>query len=596
MRPETLAKTVRGGAFLLEEMKPEDVLTPEDFTDEIKMIKQTTDDYVTHEVLPVVDRLEKLEPGLNEALLRKAGELGLLSVEIAEQYGGSDLPKLAATVVSERVSGSGGFSTSVGSHMTIGMLPIVYFGDEDQKARYLPKLATAELIGAYGLTEPGSGSDALGAKTTAKLTDDGKQYILNGSKIFISNGGFADVFIIFAKIDGERKKFSAFIVERNFEGFSSGAEEKKMGIKASSTTPLLLENVKVPAENLLGNIGDGAKIAFNILNVGRFKLGSGCVGGAKKALEKAARYALEREQFGAPIATFGMIQEKLAEMALRLFAVESAVYRAIGYIDDRIGENKTDYALQLAAIEEYALECSMSKVLGSELMDFVADEAVQIHGGYGYTQDYGVERMYRDSRINRIFEGTNEINRLLISGRLLKNATQGTLPLFERIQQLTGEMAQGVKGVIETNGGQSVLADEKQSIDNLKKCTLLILGAAAQKYEKALNQEQELLGRLADMIMAIYASESACLRAIKSKEHKNQKQMVSAAQVYVHDAVEHCAHWARTALSRFKKGDDLNQALGLVRKLTQHAAVDTVGLRRELAQAVTQANGYPFEY
>ena len=589
MRTEIMIKTGQGGAFLLKEADPQDVLTPEDFNDEIKMIKQTTDEYVDNEIQPVLERLEKLEPGLNQTLLRKAGELGLIAVEIPEKYGGSDLSKLAATVVSERVSGSGGFSTTIGSHMTIGTLPIVYFGTEDQKARYLPKLATAELIGAYGLTEPGSGSDALGAKTMAKLTADGKHYILNGSKIFISNGGFADIFIIFAKVDGERKKFSAFIVERSYQGFSSGAEEKKMGIKASSTTPLTLENVKVPVENLLGNVGDGAKIAFNILNIGRFKLGAGCVGGAKKGLEKAAKYAQEREQFGVPISSFGMIQGKLAEMALRTFAVESAVYRAIGYIDDRIDNRKGDYDYELEAIEEFAVECSMSKVLGSELVDFVADETVQVHGGYGYTQDYGVERLYRDSRINRIFEGTNEINRLLIPGRLLKNAMNGSLPLFETIERVTKEIA---AGKFDTNGDQSLLAAEKQAIANLKKCTLLILGAAAQKYEKTLKNEQELLGCLADMMMAIYASESACLRALKSQN----KDMVTAAQIYVNDAVEQGAIWARTALSRFKKGEDLDQGLGMVRKLTQHPPIDTVGLRRELAQAVLKENGYPFEY
>jgi len=584
-----MTKTEQGGGFLLKEMDPQDVLTPEDFNDEIKMIKQTTDEYVDNEIEPVLARLEKLEPGLNQTLLRKAGELGLIAVEIPEKYGGSDLSKLAATVVAERVSGSGGFSTTIGSHMTIGTLPIVYFGTDDQKARYLPKLATAELIGAYGLTEPGSGSDALGAKTTAKLSGDAKHYVLHGSKIFISNGGFADIFIIFAKVDGERKKFSAFIVERSYQGFSSGAEEKKMGIKASSTTPLTLENVQVPVENLLGNVGDGAKIAFNILNISRFKLGAGCVGGAKKGLEKAARYAQEREQFGVPISSFGMIQAKLAEMALRIFAVESAVYRVIGHIDDRIDNRKGDYDDELEAIEEFALECSMSKVLGSELVDFVADETVQIHGGYGYTQDYGVERLYRDSRINRIFEGTNEINRMLIPGRLLKNAMNGSLPLFETIQKVTEEIA---AGKFDSNGDQGLLAAEKQAIVNLKKCTLLILGAAAQKYKKILKDEQELLGCLADMMMAIYASESACLRALKSQN----KDMVTAAQIYLNDAVEQCAVWARTALSRFKKDGDLNQALAMVRKLTQHPPIETVGLRRELVQAVLKANGYPFEY
>ncbi len=585
--------TRQGGAFLLEEMAPADVVTPEDFNDEIKLIARTSDEFAANELIPIIDRLEKQEPGLSEMLLRKAGELGLLSLEIEEAHGGSNLPKLAATVVAERITASGGFGTSYGSHVTIGTLPIVYFGTPEQKERYLPKLATAEIIGAYGLTEPGSGSDALGAKTIATLSDDGKYYVLNGSKIFISNGGFADLFIVFAKVDGDRDKFSAFIIERGFAGFSSGSEEKKMGIKSSSTTPLLLEDVNVPAENLLGNIGDGAKIAFNILNIGRFKLGASCVGGAKRALALSAKYAQEREQFHVPIASFGMIQEKLAEMAVRIFAVESAVYRSIGYIDDRIGDNE-DPLSHLQAIEEFALECSMSKVLGSELLDFVADESVQVHGGYGYTQDYDVERIYRDSRINRIFEGTNEINRLLIPGRLLKNALKGTLPLFDVIQKLTVEISKGIFG---TNGQQGLLAAEMQTISNLKKCTLLTLGAAAQKYEKALNNEQEILARLADMIMAIYASESACLRALKlHNSSKDAGHQVAAAKVYVHDSAERCGQWARTILSRFKEGDDLLQSLKLVSKLTQHAPVDTVGLRRELAQVVLKANGYPFDY
>ncbi len=579
-------KFLKGGAFLIEDSAPNDVLIPEEFDDEIAMIRQTTRDFCQNEIVPNMERLEKQEPGLSQALLRKLGELGIFGIEVEEKYDGSSLSKLAATVVAEEMSRAAGFSVSVGAHMTIGMLPIVYFGNEQQKSHYLPKMVACDLIGAYALTEPESGSDAMGAKTQAVLSEDGKHWILNGTKMWISNGGFADVFIIFAKVDGERKNFSAFIVERA-HGVKSGAEEKKMGIKSSSTTQLMLENVEVPVENLLGEIGDGAKIAFNILNVGRFKLGAGGVGSCKIILEICSKYAKEREQFKQPIASFGLIQEKLGEMAARTFALESATYRTIGYIDALIGDNE-DQAHKLAAIEEYALECSLAKVLGTEVMDFCADEGVQLHGGYGYSQDYVIEQIYRDSRINRLFEGTNEINRLLVPGRLLKSAAKGNLPLFDAI----GEAASGLGDNAKEEGA---FAAERAGVKNFKRCALIVLGAAANAFGNALEREQEVLGRIADIIMETYAAESALLRAQKlNLSGKCDDAHIAAVRVYVSAAAENIAQWSRTALSRFLKDEALAQQLAFVQELTKLQPIDTIGLTRALAQTVLETEGYPF--
>lgn len=579
---KTASKTLKGGAFLIEEIAPEAVFTPEDFDDEIKLIAQTTSDFIKNEVVPVMERLEKMEPGLNEQLMKKAGELGLLSLEIPEAYGGANLSKAAATVVAEFSAGSSGFNTTISAHSTIGTLPIVYFGTEAQKKKYLPKLGSGEWIGAYALTEPEAGSDALGGKTTAKLASGGKHYMLNGTKMWISNAGFAKLFIVFAKVDGERKKFSAFLVEREWEGVTTGAEEKKMGIKSSSTRQVMFDNVKVPVENLLGEIGDGAKIAFNILNTGRFKLGASCAGAVKQLIGLIAGYALERHQFGVPIASFGLIQEKLAEMALRTYAIESAVYRTIGQIDQLIGDEKT-LEKQLTSIEEYAVECSAIKVLGSELIDFATDEGVQIHGGYGYSADYAIEKHYRDARINRIYEGTNEINRLLIPGMLVKRAMKGHLDLF------------AAAASARQNGAPSaVLQNEAQAIAVLKRTAVGLLGLAAKSFGEKLERQQELLARIADIIMVAYAAESALLR-VRKLQARGGKTTLQEAMVaaYTASAVADGRTWAQEAVARIAGASETKPPAEMLAGLAGLPAPDTIALRRTIAEAVLKARGYP---
>lgn len=576
---KTKNQACRGGEYLLKQAAPADVFIPEDFDDELRMIAQTTEEYVEHEVRPVLDRLNVLEPGLSEQLMQKAGELGLLAIEIPEEYGGAQLSKTAATIVAEYSAGSSGFNTTISAHSTIGTLPLVYFGTHEQKQKYLPKLGSGEWVGAYALTEPEAGSDALGGRTTAVLSDDGKHYILNGSKMWISNAGFARLFTVFAKVDGDRKKFSAFLVEHDRPGLSLGAEEKKMGIKSSSTRQVMFENVKIPVENLLGEIGQGAKIAFNILNSGRFKLGASCVGAVKRIIAMSAAYAQERKQFGVPIASFGLIREKLAEMAIRTYAAESATYRTIGMIDDMIGDDKS-LDTQLKSIEEYAIECSFIKVLGSELIDFAVDEGVQIHGGYGYSADYEIERAYRDARINRIYEGTNEINRLIMPGMLLKRALRGELALFAQA---------GAQVEVQL----PVLQQELQTLNALKKTAIAILGQAAKKYDKALENEQELLARIADMMMAIFAAESAILRTAKLHAAGKDSELFQAlAQAYAAGAVEKCTASAREALSLFAQGEALHKQLAALAKI-QSQPVNSIALRRTVADAVLKVTGYP---
>lgn len=576
---KTKNQACRGGEYLLKQAAPADVFIPEDFDDELRMIAQTTEEYVEHEVRPVLDRLNVLEPGLSEQLMQKAGELGLLAIEIPEEYGGAQLSKTAATIVAEYSAGSSGFNTTISAHSTIGTLPLVYFGTHEQKQKYLSKLGSGEWVGAYALTEPEAGSDALGGRTTAVLSDDGKHYILNGSKMWISNAGFARLFTVFAKVDGDRKKFSAFLVEHDRPGLSLGAEEKKMGIKSSSTRQVMFENVKIPVENLLGEIGQGAKIAFNILNSGRFKLGASCVGAVKRIIAMSAAYAQERKQFGVPIASFGLIREKLAEMAIRTYAAESATYRTIGMIDDMIGDDKS-LDTQLKSIEEYAIECSFIKVLGSELIDFAVDEGVQIHGGYGYSADYEIERAYRDARINRIYEGTNEINRLIMPGMLLKRALRGELALFAQA---------GAQVEVQL----PVLQQELQTLNALKKTAIAILGQAAKKYDKALENEQELLARIADMMMAIFAAESAILRTAKLHAAGKDSELFQAlAQAYAAGAVEKCTASAREALSLFVQGEALHKQLAALAKI-QSQPVNSIALRRTVADAVLKVTGYP---
>ncbi|BDG16427.1 MULTISPECIES: acyl-CoA dehydrogenase family protein [Thermus] len=564
----------KGGGWLLE--APERIYTPEDFDPTIREIAKTTRTFAEREVLPLLERLEHGELELNRDLLRKAGELGLLGAETPEEYGGLDLPKTVSTVIAENLAGLGGFAVTHGAHTTLAMLPIIYFGNETQKRKYLPKMVTGEWVGAYCLTEPGAGSDALSGKTRATLSEDGKYYVLNGVKQWISNAGFADVFIVFAKVDGE--KFTAFIVERGF-GVKVGPEEKKMGIKSSSTRQVILEDVKVPVENVLGEIGKGHKIAFNILNVGRYKLGAGSIGGAKLALEISAKYAKERVQFGKPIAEFGLIQEKLAEMATRAFAGESAVYRTMGLIDEAIGDKKGAEAV-MAGIEEYAVEASIIKVLGSEVLAYAVDEGVQIHGGYGYSQEYPIERAYRDARINRIFEGTNEINRLLIPGMLLRRAMKGELPLVQAATKLQDELM-----------SPSFEEPEDQDaalVQNLKKLALMLSGLGAMRFQQKLEEEEELLAAAADLLIDIYAAESALLRARRLGGVAERM-----ARLYLYQAADRAQIRASQVVPRLAQGDDQSFILSAVRRLTKRPPVDVIALRREIARAVLEAEGYP---
>lgn len=565
----------KGGGWLLE--VPERVYTPEDFDESVKEIARTTRTFVEKEVLPLLERMEHGELELNVPLMRKAGELGLLAIEVPEEYGGLDLPKVISTVVAEELSGSGGFSVTYGAHTSIGTLPLVYFGTEEQKRKYLPKLASGEWIAAYCLTEPGSGSDALAAKARATLSEDGKYYILNGVKQFISNAGFAHLFTVFAKVDGEH--FTAFLVERDTPGLSFGPEEKKMGIKASSTRQVILEDVKVPVENVLGEIGKGHKIAFNVLNVGRYKLGAGAVGGAKRALELSAQYATQRVQFGRPIGRFGLIQQKLGEMASRIYAAESAVYRTVGLIDEALSGKKGAEAV-MAGIEEYAVEASIIKVLGSEVLDYVVDEGVQIHGGYGYIQDYPIERAYRDARINRIFEGTNEINRLLIPGMLLRRALKGQLPLIQAAQKLQKELLEP--------SFEEPEDVELHQIAGLKKLALMVAGLAVQKYGQGVEEEQEVLGTVADILIDAYAAESALLRA-----RRLGGLAPVLARIYLVQALDRAQAGALSVLPRLVEGDEARVVYSAARRLTKREPVDLVALRRQAAEAVLEAGGYP---
>src|ERR1700691_4687004 len=485
-------QALRGGEWLIKECQPFETFIPEDYNEEQQMVKDMCVSFVDTEVLPVIERIDKLEPGLMPSLVQKAGAQGLLGISVPEDLGGSGKDFITSTLVNEALGGGFSFSVAVSAHTGIGTLPILYFGTDAQKEKYIPKLATGEWKGSYGLTEPNSGSDALGAKTTAKLTSDGKQYLLNGQKCWITNGGFADIYTVFAKIDGD--KFSAFIVERGFEGFTQGPEEHKMGIKGSSTVQLYFQDCKVPAENLLGEIGKGHIIAFNILNIGRLKLCAAALGGAKRATTTCIEYARTREQFKAPIANFGAIKHKLAEMAIRIWTTESALYRASKWIDDKevspAGEGKPFNEAVLGAAEEYAIECAILKVAGSEMLDFVVDEGVQIHGGNGYSDEYIISKAYRDSRINRIYEGTNEINRLLIVDMVLKRAMKGRLDIMSAAMAVSKELVS-----IPDFGGDddAPFSKERKAIANFKKSILMVAGAAVQKFMMKIDQEQEII-------------------------------------------------------------------------------------------------------
>ena len=584
-------KLVKGGSFLIEERTPEEIFTPEDFTEEHRMIAETTRQFIDNEVVPRTDELEKHNWNLSRQLIAKAAELGLIGANIPEEYGGLGLDQTSGALIGENIGRSASFATTLGAESGIGLLPIVYFATDAAKQKYLPKIAAGELITAYALTEAGSGSDAMAAKATARLSDDGKEYILNGEKMWITNGGFADIFIVFAKVDGD--KFSAFIVERQ-PGLTSGAEEHKMGIKGSSTTALVLSDVRTPVENLLGEVGKGHKIAFNVLNIGRFKLGAMCVGGMKLMVHESVRYANERHQFGKSISSFGAIKAKLAEQAIRTWVGESMIYRTLGMIEAGIGAvDAKDMDARLRAIEEYAAECSIIKVALSEYCDYVVDEMVQIYGGYGYSADYPAERAYRDSRINRIFEGTNEINRMLIPGRLMKSALSGNLALLPAAQALMDEVLSPQLAGFDDD--ESLLAAEQKLVTNAKKVALMTLGTAAQKYMMKLGDQQEVLMGIADIIMDTYAMETAILRARKlaaAQDENAVERYLDMTRVFCNDAVGRIETKAKHTLAGMAEGDELRTLLAALRRFTKLQPMNTIGARQRIANDLIAANKY----
>lgn len=596
MSTQTSTTSLKGGEWLIKESSAFDTFAPEDFTEEQVMVKDMCLQFLDAEIYPIVDRIDKLEPGLMPSLVEKAGEQGLLGAAIPEELGGLGKDFITATLVNEGLGAGYSFSVAVAAHTGIGTLPILYFGTEEQKKKYIPKLSAGEWKGAYGLTEPNSGSDALGAKTTAALSADGKHYLLNGQKCWITNGGFADVYTVFAKIDGD--KFSAFIVERGFEGFTQGAEEHKMGIKGSSTVQLYFQDCKVPVENLLGEVGKGHIIAFNILNIGRLKLCAAAVGGSKMALSGMIDYAKTREQFKTPIASFGAIKHKLAESAVKIFACESALYRTSKWIDDKEVELKAsgkpfNEAL-LGAAEEYAVECAMLKVLGSEVLDFVVDEGVQIFGGNGFSDEYMISRAYRDSRINRIYEGTNEINRLLTVDMILKRAMKGKLDLMGPAMAVSKELMSIPDFGSDDEGA---FAAERKAVANMKKSILMVAGAAVQKLMMQLSDEQEILMNIADMAIETFTAESNLLRVMKMVDKKGE----AASQVYIdlmrcnlNDAVDAVNKAGKDAINAFAEGDELRMMLLGLKRFTKAQPFNGKDARRRIADKLIAEGKYSF--
>ena len=589
------AQALRGGEWLIKESSPFETFIPEDFNEEQQMVKDMCNSFLDTEVLPVIDRIDKLEPGLMPSLIQKAGDQGLLGAVIPEEYGGLGKDFITATLVNEGLGGGFSFSVGVSAHTGIGTLPILYFGTPDQKKKYIPKLASGEWKGSYGLTEPNSGSDALGAKTTAKLSADGKYYLLNGQKCWITNGGFADIYTVFAKIDGD--KFSAFIVERGFEGFTQGPEEHKMGIKGSSTVQLYFQDCKVPIENLLGEIGKGHIIAFNILNIGRLKLCAAAIGGAKRAATTTIEYAKTREQFKTPIANFGAIKHKLAEMAILIWTAETALYRTSKWIDDKeIGlaaEGKPFNEAELGAAEEYAIECAILKVFGSEMLDFVVDEGVQVHGGNGYSDEYIISKAYRDSRINRIYEGTNEINRLLTVDMVLKRAMKGRLDIMGPAMAVSKELM----SIPEFGSGEDTpFAKEQKTIQNFKKAILLTAGAAAQKLMMKLEQEQEVLMHIADMAIATFVAESALLRAWKLSDQRGEAAAafeLDIMRTYLYDVADNINKSGKDAINAFADGDEQRMMLLGLKRFTKVEPFNSKEARRRIADKLINDNRYP---
>ena len=585
----------KGGAWLIAETDPSTVMTPEKLTEEHKLIRQTASEFINGEVIPVNDRLEQKDWTLQRELVKKCGSLGLLGTNIPEEYGGVDLDKIATLIVSESIAEHASFAATFGAQANLTILPIYMFGTEAQRQKYLPGLVSGELVGSYCLSESGSGSDALAAKTRAAKQADGS-FVISGEKMWITNGGFADVFIVFAKVDGEH--FTAFIIEKQWAGVSSGKEEHKLGLHGSSTTPIILQDVKVPSDAVLGEIGKGHKVAFNVLNFGRFKLGAMCSGGARRTIQEGAKYAAARKQFGVPIATFGAIKHKLGEMTARQYALESMMYRTAGLIDQRIAstpdKKANDATPMLQALEEFAVEASIAKVLGSETIDFIIDENLQIHGGNGFVRDYPAEGHYRDARVNRIFEGTNEINRLLIPGMLMKKALKGDLPLMAAAKALQDEILS--PSMTMPDDGDSVLSAEARACATFKKIVLMVAGTAMQRYGTKIEQEQEVLSYLADILIDTYAAESAMLRARDAVTRKapNAEMHLQAASVTVNEAAGRIELAARSALAAMAEGDVLRTQLAALRRLMKVTPVNTVAMRRALADATVASGGYIF--
>ncbi|MGZ8509066.1 MAG: acyl-CoA dehydrogenase family protein [Chitinophagaceae bacterium] len=587
---------LKGGEWLIKESSPFETFTPENFVEEQKMIRDMCDQFLDAEVYPILDRIDNLEPGLMKSLVTKAGEQGLLSVSFPEEYGGLGKDFVTSTIVNEYLGAGHSFSVAIAAHTGIGTLPILYFGTPEQKQKYIPKLITGEWAGAYGLTEPNSGSDALGAKTSAKLSDDGKYYLLNGQKCWITNGGFAQVYTVFAKVDGD--KFSAFIVERGTEGFTQGPEEHKMGIKGSSTVQLYFQDAKVPVENLLGEIGKGHKIAFNILNIGRLKLCAAANGGARRALSYTVEYARTREQFKQPISNFGAIKHKLAEMAIKIFVAESALYRTADWIDEKEKElltaGKRFNEALLGAAEEYAIECAMLKVFGSEVLDFVVDEGVQIHGGNGFSAEYNISRAYRDSRINRIYEGTNEINRLLTLDMTLKRAMGGRLDLMGPAMNVQKELM----SIPDFGAGdEAPFAKEKKLVANLKKAILMAAGAAVQKLMMKIENEQEVLMNLADMAIETFNAESVLLRVMKMTDQRGEEATqlyLDMMRTYLYDAADKVNKSGKDAINAFADGDEQRMILMGLKRFTKAEPFNTKEARRRIADKMIAEGKYCF--
>ena len=586
-----------GGEFLITDVAPEEVFTPEDFTDEHSMILETAKDFVEKEIYPNIDKLEEKDHELVLSLLGKAGELGLLGTDVPEDCGGLGLDKVSTTIVAEAMGTAAAFGVVYGAHTGIGTLPIVYFGNDEQKSKYLPKLASGEWCGAYCLTESGSGTDALNAKAKAVLSEDGKYYILNGEKMFITNAGYATSFIVYAKVDGEQ--FTGFIVEKDFPGVSTGKEEKKMGMHGSSTRPLILEDAQVPVENVLFEIGKGHKIAFNSLNIGRWKLGASAVGGCKACVTEAVKYANGRIQFKVPISSFGMIKTKLANMAIRTYMSDSMMYRLAGMFDDKLAtldaDAKKSGAEKIKVIEEYAPECSITKVFGSEVLDYCVDEYVQILGGYGFCSEYPAERYYRDSRINRIWEGTNEINRMLVPGTMMRRALGGRLNLLPAAQAIAGELM--TYSPLSVQLPDTPLALQEHMVKMSKKIGLMVAGIAAQKFGQNLAKEQEVLAVLADIIIEIFAMESGLLRAIKIIDKDGEekaKYHIAAVKSYVDDIIPQIEAWAKKVIAYVEEGDMLRTQLAGIKKLARYQPIDGVSLKRTIADRIIDLEAYPF--